>query len=97
MNTQLQIDFTHIVRHANNIESAITNELNHKRFNAQCQRIYDAMMRGEVLTNKDAEAQIKYKIGDLRRRIADLIECGIEVKSEFISGSRFKKYWIERN
>ena len=93
---QTQIDFSSIQRHSNNLESAITNELHHKRFNAQCQKIYDAMMIGEVLTNKDSETQLKYHIGDLRRRVADLIECGIDVKSEFIPGSRFKKYWIKK-
>ena len=55
----------------------------------------DALKRGERLTT--TTALLKYGIGDLRRRIKDLIDIHkIDVKSELQQG-RFKVWFIINN
>lgn len=77
----------------NNSDSELILKANKERFSNQCRIVYDALLRGEKLTT--ASALIKYGIGDLRRRVKDLVDYhGIEVKSELIEG-RFKEYFIE--
>jgi hypothetical protein len=77
----------------NNSDSELILKANKERFSNQCNIVYEALQRGERLTT--ASALLKYGIGDLRRRVKDLVDYhGIEVKSELIEG-RFKEYFIE--
>lgn len=90
MEYQMQFDFTHP---HNNIESE-EKFIEHKdHFNKQCKIVYEALMRGEKLTT--TTALLKYQVGDLRRRIKDLRDYkGIDIKSEFVEGTRFKQYFL---
>ena len=80
-----------VVRKANNPESQKMNVVNEVHYNNQCTVVYDALKRGERLTT--TSALLKYQVGDLRRRIADLIQLGVPVKKELING-RFKEYFL---
>jgi hypothetical protein len=86
---QLNIDYSK--RLENNRESQAILDANKARLNNQCRIVLEALLRGERLTT--ATALLKYGIGDLRRRIADLIERGIEVKKELKQG-RYKEYFL---
>lgn len=66
---------------------------NKKHFSRQCTVVLNALKRGERLTT--VSALMKYKIGDLRRRIKDLRDYhNIDVKSSFVPGTRFKEYYL---
>lgn len=94
MNGQIQIDFSIHQAENNAVSLQILND-NKDHFSNQCKTIYDAMMRGERLTT--SIALIKYGIGDLRRRVKDLIDHNnVPVKSIKIQG-RFKEYYLELN
>lgn len=88
---QLNIDFSR--RTENNLESNEILDANRERFNGQCKTLYDAFIRGEKLTT--ASALLKYSIGDLRRRVKDLRDAGIEVEDE-LQENRFKIYFIKQ-
>lgn len=91
---QLHIDFT--ARVENNQESNRNLQLHSDKFNRQCRKVYDLLMEGVRLTN--AEALIKYGIGDVRRRVKDLRDfAGIEIQDRWIEGNgrKFKEYFIE--
>jgi hypothetical protein len=86
---QLSIDYT---RRENNQESQGILNANKERFSKQCLIVLCALKGGERLTT--ATALIKYGVGDLRRRVKDLIDYhGINVKSELKEG-RFKEYYL---
>jgi hypothetical protein len=87
----VQLSFE-IHEHENNCASECILKANKERFSKQCQIVYEAMKRGERLTT--ASALIQYGIGDLRRRVKDLVDYhGINIKSELIEG-RFKVYFL---
>jgi hypothetical protein len=90
MELQLDIDFS---RRENNKDSQAILDANKERFKGQCKTLYTALLRGERLTT--ATALLRYGIGDLRRRIADLIEAGVPVEKKLIDG-RFKEYFIKK-
>jgi hypothetical protein len=92
MTLQLDIDFSK--RKENNPGSQSILESNRKHFNSQCRKVYEAFMRGERLTT--SEALIKYSIGDLRRRVKDLRDAGIQIEDE-VQGNRFKIYFIKKS
>lgn len=77
----------------NNKESQTILEANRQRLTKQCQMVLDLLKSGIRLTVRDA--MINYGIGDLRRRIADLKENGIEIQSKTMEGG-FKIWWIEK-
>ena len=84
---QTTIDFTH-----NNVASQIQFENNKQHFSKQCLIVYEALKRGERLTT--STALIKYGVGDLRRRVKDLIDHHkVNVKSELLQG-RYKEYFL---
>lgn len=87
---QLDIDFS---RRENNPGSQAILNGNKVHFSNQCQIVYNALLRGERLTT--ASALIRYGIGDLRRRVKDLRDAGIDVKDE-LQESRFKIYFIKQ-
>lgn len=65
-----------------------------KHFSKQCIIVLQALQRGERLTT--ITALINYKIGDLRRRIKDLKDFhNIDIKSNFIPGTRYKEYYLK--
>ena len=80
------------LRLENNPESQAILNANKEHFSKQCEIVYQAMLRGEKLTT--ASALLRYSIGDLRRRVKDLIDIhGIEVKSRLIE-NRFKEFYL---
>lgn len=79
-------------RRENNIQSQAILNANKEHFSKQCEIVLLALRRGERLTT--TSALMKYSVGDLRRRIKDLIDYhGIEVKTKLIEG-RFKEYFL---
>ena len=71
-------------------------EENKEHFSKQCKIVLQALKRGERLTT--ITALMKYRVGDLRRRIKDLKDYhNIDVKSEFVKGSRFKEYYLKKD
>lgn len=74
-------------------------EANHEKFESQCRMIHALLMEGKKLTTLDA--LVNYNIGDLRRRIKDLRDAGIDIADEFVKdaagkGTRYKKYFIKK-
>jgi hypothetical protein len=87
---QIEIDFTHP---HNNRESELMFDENIEHFENQCKKVLRALKRGEKLTT--TIALLKYGIGDLRRRIKDLKDTyHVDVKADFINGTRFKEYYL---
>ncbi|SED09532.1 Helix-turn-helix domain-containing protein [Tenacibaculum sp. MAR_2009_124] len=90
------VDFNRPVsRKENNPESQDNLDKNKKRFSKQCQKVYDALLRGKRLTT--VSALLKYQIGDLRRRIKDLKDTHkINIKDKWVKtdGSRYKEYYM---
>jgi len=81
----------------NHIENTRENQKHfneHKKhFSKQCSIVLEALQRGERLTT--VSALIKYKVGDLRRRIKDLRDYHkVNVQSSFVNGSRYKEYYL---
>ncbi len=71
MKNQTAIDFNNpIIHRENNPVSQADFEKNEPKFRGQCKTIMEAFKRGERLSTMTA--LIKYRIGDLRRRIKDL-------------------------
>ena len=90
MGTQAEIDFT-IHARENNPESQMILDANRPLFSNQCKKVYEALLRGEKLTT--GIALLNYQIGDLRARIRDIRNSGIDVKDEYIEG-RYKRYFL---
>lgn len=95
---QLQIDFSTLHHNENTVENQLHFEANKEKFSKQCKIVFEALMRGERLTT--AKALIEYGIGDLRRRVKDLIDMwGVPVQSKYIKGNYKKvilKQWSVR-
>lgn len=88
----MEIDFSEL----NHIENKISNqehfERNKEKFSKQCKIVYEALLRGERLTT--TQALLKYRIGDLRRRIKDLKDIwNVPIKDEVVEG-KFKEYFL---
>jgi len=85
------IDINH---HENLPENQIHFNENKEHFSKQYIIVLQALQRGERLTT--ITALIKYKIGDLRRRIKDLKDYHkIDIQSSFVPGTRFKEYYLK--
>lgn len=99
---QLQIDFNQpvdftrpLVHNENNLESQKIFDENIEHFSEQCKIVYRAFKRGERLTT--TKALLQYGIGDLRRRVKDLIDnYGVPVQKETIEG-KYKEYFLNIN
>lgn len=96
---QYEIDFSVHVRENSRVNEAHLNA-NRPRFNKQCAKVLSLLLSGEVLTT--TEALLKYRIGDLRRRIKDLKDSGIEIQEDWELDSegkttRFKKWFMRGN
>lgn len=87
----------------NNRESQAILDNNILHFNRQCQIVFDAMMRGEILTT--TTALIKYKVGDLRARMRDIRNTVLNIDGreetfhlhEKTQSSRYKMWWCDSN
>ena len=90
MTTQIEIVFT-VLTPQNNSESESILVANEKHLSKQCKVLFEALKRGEKLTTTDG--LLKYGIGDLRRRIKDLRDSGIQVRDRLIE-NRFKEYFL---
>lgn len=88
---QPEFDFT-VSHNENNVESQEFYDTNLDRFSNQCKKVYGLLKSGMRLTVR--QALIDYNIGHLPRRIADLIELGIEVRSVRLK-SGCKEYYLE--
>lgn len=99
----LQTDLFNIHSHENNRESQTILENNLPYFNKQCQIVFDALMRGEILTT--TTALIKYRVGDLRARMRDLRNTVLTIDGkeenirhhEQLSSNRYKSWWMDSN
>lgn len=90
--TQNEIDFSELQHIENNPGSQEHFNQNKEKFSNQCRIVYEALLNGERLTT--TKALLKYKIGDLRRRIKDLKDVwNIPIESEMIEGN-YKEYYI---
>jgi hypothetical protein len=89
MTIQTEIDFT--ARRENNPESQAILEANKDSINTQCKMIKAMLESGYRLTVRDA--MINYGISSLPRRILDLKNHGMEIKSKLING-KYKEYFI---
>lgn len=90
---QIPINFTVHER-----ESCSTNnhlQANKKRFNKQCQLVYDYMVEHGSIN--PIQARDELGVMRLASRCCDLRGCGVEIESEFIklNETQIKKYWIK--
>lgn len=85
------------INHIENLPENQKHFQKHKKhYSKQCVIVLQALQRGERLTT--LTALMKYRIGDLRRRIKDLKDYHqIDIKSSFVPGTRFKEYYISQN
>jgi len=91
-NQELELDFDQLHHQENNVDSQRHFEENKERFSNQCKIVYEALLRGERLTT--TKALLKYKIGDLRRRIKDLKDIWqVPIQDEYVDG-KFKEYYL---
>lgn len=92
MNCDLEIGlFVH--NYENNNESQKHLDENRTHFNKQCQRLYEILMTGEVLTVENAV--INHKIMSLPRRIKDLRKNGVMISEEWNRNAKPKvKEWF---
>ncbi len=98
---QNEIEFP--VHTAENSKESETNlEENKVKFSRQCQRVFDILMSGDVLTVYSAIAH--HGIGSLPRRIKDLKDSGVSITDTWIENKAHKyKVWqmdrvqIEKN
>lgn len=74
----------------NNHESQSILDENKKHFSNQCEKVYQLLKEGKILTTTIA---LQYGIGDLRARIRDLIKSGIPVQKKLLK-NRFKEYYL---
>ncbi|WCM42440.1 helix-turn-helix domain-containing protein [Flavobacterium sp. CBA20B-1] len=83
-----------VINHHENLpENQKHFDQNKRHFSAQCSIVLQALQRGERLTT--ITALMKYKIGDLRRRIKDLKDYhNVDIQSSFVPGTRFKEYFL---
>lgn len=89
---QIAIDFTQLHHTENRIRNQEHFERNKERFSNQCKIVYEALLRGERLTT--TQALLKYRIGDLRRRIKDLKDIwNVPIEDEYVEG-KFKEYFL---
>ncbi len=89
---QQSIDFDKILHQKeNNKFSQEILEDNSERLSNQCRTVLDLLKLGNRLTVRSA--MIFHNIGDLRRRIKDLRDAGIDIKSKMI-GKGFKEYYL---
>lgn len=83
----------------NNAESMALYDANLDDFNKQCRKVYELLHQGRRLTVR--EALLKFNIGDLRRRVKDLIDMyGVPIKKDYAidkygTVTRFKVYYLE--
>lgn len=88
----IHIEFEGISLHKeNNKQSEEILTDNHKRLSNQCRVVYDALKAGVKLTVKDA--MIDYNIGDLRRRVCDLRQHGVDIKDNILKGG-VKEFYL---
>lgn len=79
----------------NNPESQVHLNRNRRRLSKQCKMIYKLMLQGQRVRFK--ELMLEYGVHSLPRRICDLKEYGIPVKSRFIhkdGKATVKEYWL---
>jgi len=89
---QQEINFDDLSHIENKISNQEHFERNKEHFSNQCKIVYEALLRGERLTT--VNALLKYRIGDLRRRIKDLKDIwNVPITSEYKEG-RFKEFFL---
>lgn len=89
---QQQIDFTAVTHtRENNAHSEAILDGCYDKLNNQCKVVYDLLKAGKRLTVR--QAMFENGIGDLRARIRDLRNAGLQVKDSLLPGS-FKEYFL---
>lgn len=92
MIAQSTLDFNNIVHiRENNAHSEAILDANYDKLNKQCQLVYFLLKQTRLTVR---EAMVSYNIGDLRRRVCDLRQAGIEVKDNILPGGS-KEFFIE--
>lgn len=88
------MNFSKPIKHKeNNLDSQLLFEENEKHFRGQCKVVMEALKRGERLTV--LSAMMKYKIGDLRRRIKDLKDNYGVKNISFRQKGRSKEWFLK--
>jgi len=88
---QQPLPVTHLIE--NNPASQQHLDERRQDFNEGCKRVYDALINGERLTVAGAMGTLS---GDLRRRIKDLKDAGIQISDEWQhdgNGRKIGKVW----
>jgi hypothetical protein len=91
---QIELDFNK----SHGKENTQENEINYlgdlEHFNNQCRIVLEQLLTGRRLTTISA---LRLGVGDLRRRIKDLIDIhNIPVQKEYRNGSRFKEFFLTK-
>ena len=81
---QTTLDFTHV-------ETTAQYANNYKRLRRQARMILEWLQQGQRITVKDAAMR---DVGDLRARIRDIRNAGIEVKDRELDPSGRKEYYL---
>jgi len=93
-----QPDYTNVLHEReNNSESEKHLKANKYHFTGQVAVVLSLLQKGVVLTVYNALTQ--YRIGDLRRRIKDIKDAGVDVSEDWVydaegKRTRFKKWYI---
>lgn len=89
----MQLNVFEIHNNENCIESQNHLDKNKTNFSNQCRKIYDLLMRGEVLTFK--RAIVEFGVGDLRRRMKDLKDMNsVSFHCEWDSSINSKRWFM---
>lgn len=91
---QTKIDFDNAVHnHENNAASQSFLEKNRKKFGGQCRLIFNELMKGGQMTT--LTGVIDFGIGDVTRRMHDLIEkFGIMLSNKWDEEEKYKIWYM---